>query len=91
MPQSSFGPGGDFESRRRFENPVAVAHPDAPHAIEQARRFNGIEFPRSVLPLRGRFNASAKFFPDQLHAVADAENGNSSLKMPGSQIGASVS
>src|SRR5947209_2133940 len=70
----------DLKTLRRFENAVAVTHPHSAYTIEQARRFNRLNLARSVLPARGRFNLPTEFLCDELHAVADTENGNAQVK-----------
>src|SRR5262245_56876254 len=69
-----------FESRWRLENDVAVTHPDPPYTLEQRRRFDGFDLPRSVLAAGGRPDLTTEFFGNELHTVTDTENGDARMK-----------
>ena len=66
----------DFKPRRRIEDAIAVAHPNAAHAIEQAGGLHGIEFARTILAMRRWLYSAAQFLADELHPITNAENGN---------------
>ncbi len=74
---------GDLESRRRFENPIAVT---GPHALmlrrrREERRFGGdVDLRASILPFRRRFHLAVEEVSGELHAVADAEDGDAELE-----------
>src|SRR5262249_61690539 len=74
--------GCDFKAWGRFQNSVSVAHPHATHVVEQTRGFNRIEFPRSILALRRRFNTASQFLSNELHSITNAQNRNAKFENP---------
>ena len=73
----------DFKSGRWFEDAIAVAHPHAAHAVEQAGFVNRFQNTRSILALIRWLDTAPQFFSHQLHSITNAENGNSELENRG--------
>jgi hypothetical protein len=69
---------------------VAVAHPDVERIwqiAEQRRRIADRDGGRSILAVRGRLDTAVEGAGDELHAVADAEDGHHAGKDPRRQGG----
>src|SRR5262249_50597239 len=60
---------GHIETRRWFQNAVPMAHPYAPHAVQERRRLYRIEFTRSVFSVHRWFDTAAKLSADELHSI----------------------
>ncbi len=77
---AAFGVRVHAKSRRRRRDRVAVRHPNprARRNAEQNRRVRDVdrEHGRPELAVGERYQRSAKFLRQQLHAVADAEQRN---------------
>src|SRR3989454_575134 len=72
---------------RRPEDGVAVAHPDGHATVrlgldapEEAARAPELDFGLAVLPAVGGHDVAAEEIPHRLHAVADAEDGDTRVE-----------
>src|SRR5262249_2505730 len=72
-----------FETRWRLQNAVSVAHPNAPHAVQEAGALDGIKFAGAVLALRRGFHVAAHFFADKLHPVTNTQDRDAQLENAG--------
>src|SRR5207244_299843 len=78
-----FSASRHFKLRWRFQDSIAVTHPDLTHPIQQRRWPHGFQFTRSELAVRRRFDTPAENLPDQLHAITDAEHRHTELENAG--------
>jgi len=82
--------GEGLEAGRDLGDAVAVGHPDGERGgqtLEERRVGSVVDDGVAVLALVGGFDLAAELVGEELHAVADAEDGKSGLEDVGRQLG----